>query len=56
MSIGLNVTHGVNGHDFDIVLLTQFVVGTQHVTTDAAKTRNGNFNGHLNNPLLVIND
>ena len=52
MSIGLDVTHGVNGHNFDIVLFAQFIVGAQHVTTDAAKTRNGNFNGHFENPLF----
>ena len=56
MSIGLKVTHGVNGHDLNIVLFAQFVVGAQHIATDTAKTRNGNFNGHFSNTSQVIND
>ena len=51
MSIRLDVTHGVNGHDFDVMLFAQFVVSAQDVATDAAKARNGNFNGHLMIPL-----
>ena len=51
VSVGLDVTHGVNRNDFDIVLFTHVIVSTKHVTADTAKTGNGNLNSHVNHSL-----